>query len=199
MSRMNSYWLCFIPLFVAVDAVGLLPIFSGLTEGIAEARVKRIILQSIITATVVALAFVFLGNALLESLGIKASDFMIAGGILLFALSLTDLLSVGKSQAQVADLESLGAVPLGVPLLVGPAVLTTSILLVNEHGILPTAAMLILNILIAGLSFLLSGHIMRRLGKPGSKTVSKLASLLLAAIAVMMVRKGIGLLLGAPP
>lgn len=187
---MGGYGLCFISLFVAVDAIGVLPLFVGFTEGISPAQVKRIILQSVLTAAMVALAFVFLGNALLKYLGITPSDFMIAGGVLLFALSLTDLLTLGKGQIQ-ADPESLGAVPLGVPLLVGPAVLTTSILLVEEHGVVPTTVGLLTNILIAGAVFRSAGPLMKLLGRNGSKTVSKLASLLLAAIGVMMVRKGI--------
>ncbi len=194
----KSFWLCFVALFVAVDAIGLLPLYIGLIEGIAPERVRRIIVQSIVTAVIVALAFVFLGEALLKSLGISVSDFMIAGGLLLFAISLTDLLSVGKSQSQI-DPESLGAVPLGVPLLVGPAVLATSILMISQHGSLVTSLALVLNLLLAGLAFLSAQTLMRLLGKAGSKTVSKIASLLLAAIAVMMVRKGCGLLFGWQP
>jgi len=195
---LKSFWLCFVPLFVAVDAIGLLPLYIGLIEGIPPARIRRIIVQSIATAAIVALAFVFLGEALLKSLGITVSDFMIAGGVLLFAISLTDLLTVGKAQYQI-DPESLGAVPLGVPLLVGPAVLATSILMIGEHGSLITCLALLFNLLLAGLAFLSAGTILRLLGKAGSKTVSKIASLLLAAIAVMMVRKGVGLLLGWQP
>jgi multiple antibiotic resistance protein len=194
----KSFWLCFVSLFVAVDVIGLLPLYIGLIEGIAPERVRRIIAQSIVTAAIVALAFVFLGEALLKSLGITVSDFMIAGGLLLFAISLTDLLTVGKSQSSI-DPESLGAVPLGVPLLVGPAVLATSILMISQHGSLVTSLALVLNLLLAGLAFLSAQTIMRLLGKAGSKTVSKIASLLLAAIAVMMVRKGCGLLFGWQP
>jgi multiple antibiotic resistance protein len=195
---LKSFWLCFVALFVAVDVIGLLPLYIGLIEGIAPERVRRIIVQSIVTAAIVALAFVFLGEALLKSLGITVSDFMIAGGLLLFAISLTDLLTVGKSQSSI-DPESLGAVPLGVPLLVGPAVLATSILMISQHGSLVTSLALVLNLLLAGLAFLSAQTIMRLLGKAGSKTVSKIASLLLAAIAVMMVRKGCGLLFGWQP
>jgi len=194
----KSFWLCFVSLFVAVDAIGLLPLYIGLIEGIPKARIHRVIVQSIVTAAVVALAFVFLGEALLKSLGITVSDFMIAGGVLLFAISLTDLLTVGKAQYQI-DPESLGAVPLGVPLLVGPAVLATSILMIGEHGSLITSLALVVNLLLAGIVFLAAETLLRLLGKAGSKTASKIASLLLAAIAVMMVRKGLGLLLGWQP
>jgi multiple antibiotic resistance protein len=115
---------------------------------------------------------------------------MVAGGVLLFVISMSDLITTEKARKQV-DPDSLGAVPLGVPLIAGPAVFTTSILLVNEYGALPTALALILNIAIAGVVFLSAGAINRLLGKAGAKTVSKIAALLLAAIAVMIVRKGV--------
>jgi multiple antibiotic resistance protein len=87
--------------------------------------------------------------------------------------------------------ESVGAVPLGVPLITGPALLTTSILLLNEHGFLMTAMAILANILIAGIVFFFSENIIGFLGKAGAKTVSKIASPLLAAIGVMIIRKGI--------
>lgn len=187
---MVQFWLCFVPLFVAVDALGTLPLFVGLTKGLNRARVRRMIGQSILTAAVVALLFLAIGRVVLDLLSITVADFMVAGGALLFALSLSDLLTGEKQQHRV-DSESLGAVPLGVPLIVGPAVLTTTLLLVSEHGLLPTVSATVLNILIAGVLFLLSDGIMRLLGKAGAKTISKLASLILAAIGVMVIRKGV--------
>ena len=187
---MKAFWLCFVPLFVAVDAIGVLPMFMGFTHGMEADKIKRIIYQSVITATMVALAFLAVGTVILRLLGITVADFMVAGGILLFVISMSDLLTTEKAQRKI-DADSLGAVPLGVPLITGPAVLTTSILLMNEHGIVTTAAAIIINILIAGTVFLLSKPISRFLGDSGSKTVSKIASLLLAAIAVMIVRRGV--------
>ena len=81
--------------------------------------------------------------------------------------------------------------PLGVPLIVGPAVLTTSLILLGEYGSVLTVAAVVANILIAGVVLWLAQPINRLLGSPGSKTVSKLASLLIAAIAVMFIRRGV--------
>ncbi|OGV68068.1 MAG: hypothetical protein A2283_18675 [Lentisphaerae bacterium RIFOXYA12_FULL_48_11] len=187
---MKEFWLCFVPMFVAVDALGILPMFMSLTEGLNEQKRHRIVMQSVITAAVVALLFLAIGMGILKLLGITVFDFMIAGGVLLFVISMSDIVSVEKSR-RLVDPESLGAVPIGVPLITGPAVLTTSILLLNEYGLRSTAPALIVNILIAGIIFRYSESIFRFLGKAGSKTVSKLASLLLAAIGVMMVRKGV--------
>jgi len=187
---MRDFWLCFVPLFVAVDAVGVLPLFMGLTEGIDPRRLPAIIYQSVAIALAVALAFLAVGTAVLRLLGITVADFMVAGGILLFAISMGDLLSAEKLQRRV-DPDSLAAVPLGVPLITGPAVLTTCILLINQYGLVPTASAIVVNILIAGVVFRFAGTINAVLGKAGARTLSKIASLLLAAIAVMMVRKGI--------
>ena len=187
---MTGFWLAFVPLFVAVDAIGTLPMFVSFTEGLDEPRIRKVIVQSTFTAMAVALAFLAVGKVVLGLLGITVADFMIAGGVLLFVISLNDILTLEKKQLMV-DPESLGAVPLGVPLIAGPAVLTTALLIVTDYGITPTVLATIANILIAGFIFSAAGRINRILGSAGSKTVSKLASLLLAAIAVMMVRRGI--------
>ncbi len=193
---MKSFWMCFVPLFVAVDAVGILPLFMSLTEDMGSHRVRRIVFQSVLTAIAVALVFLLLGQALMDLLGITIADFMVAGGALLFVISLNDVLATEKAQQHTVDPDSLGAVPLGVPLISGPAVLTTSLLLGNAYGFVPTAAALVLNILIAGSIFSASRIIYRFLGKTGAKTVSKITSLLLAAIAVMIIRRGLSTLFG---
>jgi multiple antibiotic resistance protein len=187
---MKEFLLCFVPLFVAVDAVGVLPLFLSLTDGIKKEKVDKIIFQSTITAILVAIAFLALGKIILNMLGVTVADFMIAGGALLFVLSLRDMLAMEKKKP-VVDPESVGAVPIGVPLIVGPAVLTTMMLLVDQHGVKITVSAIILNILLTSVIFIFSGTIYKLLGKAGSKTVSKLASLILAAIGVMMARKGV--------
>jgi multiple antibiotic resistance protein len=195
---MNNFLLCFVPLFVAVDALGLLPVFMGLTQELPRARIRRIIGESVITAMIVALVFLFIGKGILTLLGITVADFMIAGGTLLFVLSLSDLIAAEKRRVQIHQGE-VGAVPLGVPLMVGPGVLTTTILLIDQYGMVPTVSATIVNIVIAGIIFWLSGSINRILGRAGIRTISKLSSLILAAIGVMMVRKGIMLLIAAGP
>ncbi|MFZ1987102.1 MAG: MarC family protein [Desulfatitalea sp.] len=188
---MQEFWLCFVPLFVALDVIGVLPIYVSLTEGLTPAGRRSVLVQSIATAAVVALAFLVFGPVLLQFLGITVADFMIAGGSLLFAISLSDLLTGEQKRSEVDKEEALGAVPLGIPLLAGPALFTTSILLANAHGKGLTAAALAANLLIAGGVFVVADTITRWLGRNGTRTASKIASLLLAAIAVMLVRKGV--------
>lgn len=182
--------LALIPIFVAVDAIGVMPIFISLTEELEAQQKRRIIMQSMVTAATLAICFIFIGKAVFRWLGITLGDFMIAGGAILFCLAITDILDPVKKR-RIPSAE-LGAVPLGTPLIVGPAVLTTSLLIVSEYGIVATLASVVLNILLAGVIFLSSGYLIKILGEAGTKAISKIVSLLLAAIAVMLIRKGLG-------
>jgi len=181
--------LVLIPIFVAVDAIGVLPIFVSLTQGVKKTDKTKIILQSMITAICLAAGFLFLGKAVLKILGISIPDFMIAGGSILFCISIIDILSPGKRRR--VPTSQLGSVPLGTPLIVGPAVLTTSLALLGEYGLLATLFSVVVNVLIAGVIFSFSGILIKTLGDSGTKALSKVTSLLLAAIAIMMIRKGI--------
>ena len=181
--------LAFIPLFVAVDAFGVLPMFISLTKDIEQKERLKIILQSMITAMVLALGFVFVGKEVFKLLGIEMGDFMIAGGAILFSIAIIDIMNPTKKRRSPTT--ELGAVPIGTPLIAGPAVLTTSMLIISEYGLLATTCSIVLNILLAGAVFSLSEFIIKILGVAGSKALSKVMSLLLAAIAVMLIRKGL--------
>ena len=185
--------LAFIPIFVAVDAIGVLPIFMALTNGLSAQERTHVILQSMVTALCLAFSFIFLGQAIFRFLGISVGDFMIAGGAILFCISIIDI--VNHEKRRRVPCEELGAVPLGTPLIVGPAVLTTSLMIISQYGVFATLASVLVNVLLAGTVFYFAGIFMRIFGKNGSKALSKVASLFLAAIAVMMIRKGVVLLL----
>ena len=116
---------------------------------------------------------------------------MIAGGLLLLCISLRDLLVGAVREREVEDPRSLGAVPLGVPLITGPAVLTTCILLAQTHGKPLTALAAAINVALAGVIFRGADLLATRLGRTGIRTISKIASMLLAAIAVMLIRRGV--------
>lgn len=192
---LSAFWPAFIPLFVAVDAIGILPMFLNLTEGLDKKRLRAVTIQSVLTALGAGVVFLLGGKAVLALLGITIADFMVAGGVLLFTLALRDLLTFEKHRAAI-DPESIGPVPVGVPLIVGPAVLTTGIILMDQQGHIVTLAALCANVLIAGVVLWFSTLLLRVLGTTGAKVISKLASLLLAAFAVMMVRKGVEQFLG---
>jgi len=79
--------LSFISIFVAVDAVGVLPMFVSLTTDMKRQERNKTIIQSMLTALIVAVGFIFLGKAIFRVLGITIADFMIAGGAILFCLA----------------------------------------------------------------------------------------------------------------
>jgi len=185
--------LAFIPVFVAVDAIGVLPIYISLTTDLTGPERGRIILQSMLTAFGIAVGFVFLGKAIFAVLGIAIGDFMIAGGAVLFCIAIIDIIRAEKARRRPG--KELGIVPLGTPLIAGPAVLTTSLIIIEEYGLLPTLIAVTLNVALAGLVFVSADILIRILGEPGTKALSKITSLFLAAIAVMMIRKGLLLFL----
>ncbi len=186
---MQPFLLTFIPIFVAMDAIGILPMFIGFTEHLKKREKQKIVIQSIITAFLIGIVFLFLGRWIFKILGVFVSDFKIAGGIVLLAISLRDILRYEKSIKLPS--ETMGAVPIGTPLVVGPAVLTTIIILLDSYGPVITVLSFVINLLITWGVFYYAAAISDFLGKAGSKAFSKIASLLLAAIAVMMIRKGL--------
>ena len=186
--------LSFIPLFVAVDAIGVLPIFVSLTEGLSRNEKNKIIVQSMFTASLLAIGFIYIGKLVFRLLGIEMGDFMIAGGGVLFCIAIIDLVNPARERRMPA--KDLGAVPLGTPLIVGPAVLTTTLLIITEYGELATVISVIANILVAGLIFSGSIWLIKMLGEAGTKALSKIMSLLLAAIAIMLMRKGVLFFIG---
>jgi multiple antibiotic resistance protein len=186
---LRNILLAFIPIFVTVDAIGVLPIFVSLTEGLPKSEKAKIIMQSMLTALFLAIGFIFLGKAVFKALGITMGDFMIAGGAILFCIAIIDIANPVK--ARRIPNEHLGAVPLGTPLIVGPAVLTTSLLVISEYGLSAAIVSVMLNIALAGIMFSVSSILIKALGEAGSKALSKIMSLLLAAIAVMLIRKGL--------
>lgn len=186
---LNEILLVFIPMFFTVDPIGILPIFASLTRGFKPQQKREIVFQSLVTASLVAVSFILLGKWIFHFLGITMGDFMVAGGVILFCLAMVDLTMQGKTRRAAAS--ELGAVPIGTPLVVGPAVLTISLMLVSVHGLLITLIAVFLNIAIVGIVFTFSDILMRLLGAAGSRALSKVMMLLLAAIGVMMVRRGV--------
>src|SRR4030042_4885889 len=124
----------FVPLFVAIDAIGNVPIVIGLTEEMTSKQRARVVNVALATASIVGLAFLFAGKYILEFLSISVSHFAIAGGIVLIALSVKDLVT-GKMMEVPNKQEMMAVVPIGTPLTVGPATLATLLLLDQEYSL----------------------------------------------------------------
>ena len=183
-----------IPIFVAMDAIGVLPIFLSLTEGMDKSERSRVIKASILTAFTVGVGFLSLGKFVFGVLGVTVSDFKIGGGLILLILAVHDILFPEKRRRSAG--EAVGVVPLGVPLIVGPAVMTTLLICHDLYGLFPTLFSLVLNLLFTWAVFREAEWFVRGLGEGGVRGVAKVTSLLLAAIAVMMIRQGIVEMIG---
>jgi multiple antibiotic resistance protein len=188
---LSKIFTAFIPLFFAMDVVGILPVYVSMTKDVFIDKRQRIVNQAAITAFMISFSFIYLGKGIFRFLGITIPDFKIAGGILLLIFSINDLLFGQRSRRRTNAEETMGVVPIGMPLIIGPAVLTTLLLSVGNNGYNATLVSLILNIGIVWLVFRYSEFAIKTIGNAGATAVGKVFSLLLAAIAVEMIRLGV--------
>ncbi|MBX7148600.1 MarC family protein [bacterium] len=181
--------LAFIPLFVAADPVGLAAMFAAMTRHMTEDQARKVAIQAVFTAFGVGLGFMFLGQAIFSVVGITVGDFQIAGGLVLFFLSAQDLL--GYTHAPTEDRDDIAIVPLGMPLIAGPAMITALLSLSKTVGLFPTLTALTAIMMLTALLFIKSRLLKKIIGVKGLKAFSKIIHLLLIAIAVNMIRHGI--------
>ncbi len=185
---MGKFLQAFIPLFVAIDPVGLAAVFLGLGHGVAPAIRHRIAWQATVTGGAIALGFLFLGQNVFTAVGVSVKDFQVAGGLILFILAARDLTQSDAAPAKLP--EDFGIVPLGMPLIAGPALITTLLLLVQTQGMAVTLVALVANLMLIVLAFVGSDWLAKVIGQTGLRAISKIISMLLAAIAVAMIRRG---------
>ena len=185
----------FLPLFVAINLPGILPLFIGLTEGMTASARRRLVIQASTTAFAVSVLILFAGQLIFRTLGITLNDLRVGGGLILLILSIVDLLfSDNRRRAPEAgesDASGLGIVPLGIPLIIGPAAITTILVTQQSYDYLPTLVSLLVNLALVVVVFFYGPSVLQKLGTGTSKAVAKVASLFLAAIAVAMIRAGI--------
>jgi multiple antibiotic resistance protein len=187
----KSLVLSLIPLFVSMDPVGIIPMYLSLTRELSRDEKRNVVKDSILTALVLGVIFVFGGKIIFKLLGISVSDFAIAGGLLLFSFSILDLLREENPEIKRTPSTTLGVFPIGTPIVVGPAVLTTLIILVDTQGYISTLIGFGLNLVILAAALLKADVILLLLREGGARAFVKIMSILLAAIGIMMVRRGI--------
>ena len=189
---LEAFVLTFVPLFIAIDTLGNLPFVVSLSEGMTRHERRKMIHVAVIAATVVGLIFLFFGQFILSVLNIKVGAFAIAGGLILLVLSIK-YVTTGQAVELIKE-EMVAVVPIGTPLTVGPATITTLLLLATQFKLYMVLVAFILNLVVVWVVFMLSNQIVRFLGQGGLKAVSKVFSLLLAAIAVSMIIRGLSML-----
>ncbi len=193
---MTDFWqsllLTFVPLFIVIDAIGNLPFVIALTDDCDKEERRRIINLATATAAGVGLIFLFLGRFILDAMNISVGAFAISGGIILLIFAIR-YMTTGH-MVEVIKEEMVAVVPIGTPLTVGPATITTLLLLATQFPIYIVLIAFMLNIFIAWVTFVLSGFFIRVMGRGGLRAVSRVFSLLLAALAVNMVIRGLELI-----
>ena len=191
----DSFIFTFVPLFIVIDAIGNLPFVISASEGLSRPARRKMINLVVVTAAVVGLIFLFLGQLILNVMDIPFGSFAIAGGLILLALSVRYIVTGRMVEMGEKEKEELVAVvPIGTPLTVGPATITTLLLLVKEYPLYWVLISFALNLFIVWIVCMLGNWIAGFLGQGGIRAVSRVFSLLLAAIAVSMVIKGLDLL-----
>jgi len=180
----------FFLLFSILNALGNTPIFLSLTADLADKR-QRIITESVFIAFVILIVFAYLGWFIFQLLGTTINDFKIAGGVILFIIAY-DYLRGETSKTKIIDAREIAAFPLATPLLAGPGAISTVMILINPpYGPLITFVVIIINCLLAWIILTQSKIIQRILGKNGTRVMTRIMGLLIAAVAVTFVREGI--------
>lgn len=191
-NHLQYFILTFVPLFIVIDALGNLSFVISMGEGMSKQEHRKMIHVAAITAVIVGLVFLFFGQFILRVMGISVGSFAIAGGLILLVLSIK-YMTTGR-MVEVIKEEMVAVVPIGTPLTVGPATITTLLLLATQFPLYMVLISFALNILITWIIFMLGGQVAHFLGQGGLKAISKVFSLLLAAIAVSMIIRGLELL-----
>src|SRR3954463_6160548 len=185
---MEKFLLAFIPVFVAIDPIGLVAIFMGLGTSASNEHRKRQAFLGLLTGLLISVGFIFLGKGIFATLGITVADFQVAGGLILLALAVRELIGYGRADR---DSETeFGVVPLGMPLIAGPALLTALLILIDSVGVVFTLISLISNLAIVAVALCNADRFARLMGRQGLRGVSKIIALLLAAIAISLIRRG---------
>lgn len=188
MTTLQKFFLAFIPVFVAVDPLGLVAVFIGLGTNASPEHRQRQAFLGIFTGFCVAIGFIFLGKAIFAALGITVADFQVAGGLILLLLAVRELVGIGPHSHTESD--EFGVVPLGMPLIAGPALLTALLILADSVGIVFTLISLVINLALVAIALCNADRFTRWMGRQGLRGVSKIVALLLAAIAVSLIRRG---------
>lgn len=194
---MDFLLLTFVPLFVAIDPIGIVPLFLAMSHGFDSREKRRLAFQAVGAAFVFAAIFIMGGSLIFRAIGITSNDFKIAGGLLLLIFSIREIFdgSAKKTDGETPD-EVIGIVPLGIPLIAGPATITTVLILRDEYGVGAVFFSMTLNLIMTLVLLVFSERIVRTLGETTFRVIAKVVGIFLAAIGIMMIRRGIEAAIG---
>ena len=188
----------FVTLLVIIDPFGLAPMFVALTSGMTARARRAIAFRACAVAVGILSLFAWLGELVLEFVGISMAAFRVAGGALLFLTAL-DMLFERRSKRREdkveEDMADPSVFPLAIPLIAGPGSIASVILLSGQHqgpeGLAMVVGVMIAVMVVVLAMFLISGLLERLLGKTGIEVVTRLLGMLLAALAVQFILDGL--------
>lgn len=181
----------FVTLFVIMDPVGTVPIFLALTGGRSVAAMRRAAWQAVAVSFSVIVAFAFFGQQILGYLHISLPALQMAGGLLLLLIALELLTGKGQSVSSPGSANAnVALVPLGTPMMAGPGAIVATMVFSDRVEGFDTFAAVALGVLLMHVTLWLamrfSVPILKFLRESGVLLVSRIAGLLLSAIAVQL-------------
>ena len=179
-----------IALFIIVDPFGNIPIFIGLTQNVPEIQRRKVYNTATLVGVILLLVFAFTGQEILNIFGLSIYAFEVAGGILLLIVAIRILIS-GARESTDSSPESLGAVPIAIPLLVGPGAITTTIFNLQVYGSENAILAVLIVLALTWIILRFINRIYKFLGKTGSLVIARVMALLIAAIAVQYILTGV--------
>lgn len=188
-------------MLVVVDPLGMLPLFTTLTAGMTLPERRGVLRRAIVTAFAIAVFFLLVGDAALRYMGVSVHAFAISGGILLFGTALPMLfgnrggLQSVQEEEQGTSKPDVAIFPLAIPLLCGPGLMTSLLLLMAQarSQAMPIGALFAATVLVFLLTWLalwLGERVMARVGEAGAHVATRILGVALAALAVQFVLNG---------
>jgi len=180
----------FSALFVILDPLLSVPIFTSMTQGQSSSEINRQALIAVAVAGFLMYLFLFFNFFIFDTLGITLASFQVAGGILLFLLGLQMALGIDIGKTKEHTPTAAGVI-IGTPLLCGPGTITTVLLLSEENGMIITALAIALVLAATWVVLRFSFQIQKLLGNTVTEILAKILGMLVAAIAVSIAADGI--------
>ncbi|MDJ0795211.1 MAG: YhgN family NAAT transporter [Woeseiaceae bacterium] len=182
-----------VTLFFIMDPLGNVPIFNAILSNFDSTRRSRIVARELILALVILLLFLFSGNAILGFLGLSQSSLSIAGGILLFIISMRMIFPKTTSRDDIEETEDPFLVPLAVPMIAGPSTIAILLLLSSSQPgrMAEWSISLVLAWLATTVLLVASPQLMRVLGMRGARALERLMGMILIILATQMLLNGI--------
>lgn len=177
-------------LFIVVDPIGTTPYYQALTARFSDVERVRALRLAIIVAGFLMIAFALVGDAVFKLFDIRIGDFKVAAGLILLIASIALLLEIPLGVLR-GEPERIAIVPLATPLLAGPAAISVTLLIKYTWGLPIAVIAVVANMVIAYLVLVASNTITRILGRQGLVILDKFMSLLMASLAISLIRQGV--------